>query len=420
MAENSIVTRQGSSVMIDGKVRSSLKPKLRPVEEDPNAQATFVELVQMEKLERLQRYAGAGMTASQMTAAANNFDKVNEEKMLALMVDEVFAAPSADKAMIGAKVATPRLIIEKIRNGNVESLAANNGLYNSVSYLHSQGMPYFDIANELAKRRTVMLREQEAQDAADARQATQDEETHTAAATRAMAIGDRAAFDIAVDKLNSFDPEAAAKLETEFLTIGTVRQTSDPSVVKTLDTKRRQLSYADVVNARGDLSASDYTKYLGLVETYESAEVSIAESWLKGELKLTGDLREIAIDNPMFEKSQLYASLVGKLALAKLNADNAGQNFDAIATAQSLLGTQADEIDEAQFLTLQKNASGLIGILNSQKGAELETDDYVGAIDFLKDIQARLKNGGRIKGYKDQTQRNAIAGQIQRLERAIR
>jgi len=420
MAENFIVTRQGSSFMIDGKVRRSLKPKLRPVEEDPTAKATFVELVQMEKLERLQRYAGAGMTASQMTAAANNFDKVNEEKMLALMVDEVFAAPSADKAMIGAKVATPRLIIEKIRNGNVESLAANNGLYNSVSYLHSQGMPYFDIANELAKRRTEMLREQEAQDAADARQAIKDEETHTAAATRAMAIGDRAAFDIAVDKLNSLDPEAAAKLETDFLTIGSVRGTSKDTTVSRLDGLRRQLSYGDVLGAKDDLSLADFNKYLKLVETYESAEVSIAESWLKGELKLTGDLREIAIDNPMFEKSQLYASLVGKLALAKLNADNAGQNFDAIATAETLLGTQADEIDEAQFLTLQKNASGLIGILNREKGGELETDDYVGAIDFLKDIQARLKNGDRIKGYKTKRERDGITGQIQRLERAIR
>lgn len=410
MAES--LVQQGSSIMIDGKVRRSLKPKLRPAPEneaiDLTAEATFVELVQMEKLERLQRYASLGMTSSQMTAAANNFDAVNKEKMLALLIDEVFTGPKKSE------------VIDLIRAGKVKRLSGNNALYNAVTYLHSQNIPYYDIANELAKRRTVMLREQEALDAADARQAIKDEETHTAAATRAMATGDRAAFDIAVKKLNSLDPEAAAKLETEFLTIGTVRQTSDPSVVNTLDTKRRELSYADVVNARGDLSAADYTKYLGLVETYESAEVAIAESWLKGELKLTGDLREIAIDNPMFEKSQLYASLVGKLALAKLNADKAGQNFDAIATAQSLLGTQADEIDEAQFLTLQKNASGLIGILNSKKGAELEIDDYAGAIDFLKDIQERLKNGERIKGYKTERERNGITGQIQRLERAIR
>ena len=74
MAESPIVTRQGSSIMIDGKVRRSLQPKLRPTPEneviDLTAEATFVELVQMEKLERLQQYAGAGMTASQMTAAA--------------------------------------------------------------------------------------------------------------------------------------------------------------------------------------------------------------------------------------------------------------------------------------------------------------------------------------------------------------
>ena len=115
--------------------------------------ATAIELIQAEKLERLQQYANLGMTPSQIKVAADNFDKVRTDAAIQVMVDEVFRLEAGKISKI----------IAAIRAGNIRDLATNNGLYNSVTYLHFQGKPYVDIAAELASRQTAIFHYMEAE-----------------------------------------------------------------------------------------------------------------------------------------------------------------------------------------------------------------------------------------------------------------
>ena len=48
-------------------------------------------------------------------------------------------------------------IIDAIRDGGTELLLNNNGLFNSVTYLHFSGMSYVDISAELTNRQIVIF-----------------------------------------------------------------------------------------------------------------------------------------------------------------------------------------------------------------------------------------------------------------------
>ena len=134
------------------------RPRLRPTNDaviDMTAPVGFIELIEIEKVGRLQQYAALGMTPSQMRATADNYDTNVKNNMMQLMTDKAFA--------IDVKTSN---IIDAVRMGKPELLLNNNGLFNSVTYLHHSGMSYMDIADELRKRHTAELKAVEVQEAA--------------------------------------------------------------------------------------------------------------------------------------------------------------------------------------------------------------------------------------------------------------
>jgi len=395
MAESPIVTRQGSSIMIDGKVRRSLQPKLRSTPEneviDLTAEATFVELVQMEKLERLQQYAGAGMTASQMTAAANNFDKVRQEKALKVLVDQAFTGKVGE-------------FVTAIQAGNVNALRGNNGLYNSVTYLHSIGMSFRDIAAELQQREMAEINYQEALDRENNAIAERNETQFTGDATRAMLEGDDGAFAVAIEGIGKTDRAKAAELQKEYAEAGNDRLTSDSKAIDFLDGKGIMLSYADLYGQLLNLSDADKKKYSGIVKTLESDEFTAAKTIIAGQMKISVRIQDMAADDKNLARHGIFRQIIGELQLRKVMAARNNENFDAIEVGQSLVKQMFTEHLALEFQADKNSATGFIKMVNGDElkgtGRLLDLTDYLTAQSYFEGVLRSLKDGKAIDRFK--------------------
>ena len=390
MAESPTVTMQGSSVMIDGKVRRSLKPKLRPALE-PNAPATAIELIQMEKLERLQQYAGLGMTPSQIKTAADNFDKVRIDAAMQVMVDQAFAGKVTE-------------IVPAIQAGNVNALRGNNGLYNSVTYLHHVGMSYKDIAAELQQREMAEINYQEALDRENNAIAEKNETQFTGDATRAMLEGDDGAFAVAIEGIGKTDRAKAAELQKEYAEAGNDRLTSDSKAIDFLDGKGIMLSYADVFSQLLNLSDADKKKYSGIVKTYESDEFTAAKTIIAGQMKISVRIQDMAADDKNLARHGIFRQIIGELQLQKVLAARNNENFDAIKVGQSLVRQMFTEHQVIEFQEDKNSARSILGAVNVNelKGTDnqLDPNDFAAAQTYFESVLTSLKDGDRVGRFK--------------------
>ena len=393
MAES--LVQQGSSIMIGGKVARSLKPKLRPTPEneviDLTAEATFVELVQMEKLERLQQYAGAGMTASQMTAAANNFDKVRQEKALKVLVDQAFTGKVGE-------------LVPVIQAGNVDKLRDNNGVYNSVTYLHSIGMSFRDIAAELQQREMAEINYQEALDRENNAIAEKNETQFTGDATRAMLEGDDAAFAVAIEGIEKTDRKKAADLQKEYAEAGNDRLTSDSKAIDFLDGKGIMLSYADLYGQLLNLSDADKKKYSGIVKTLESDEFTAAKTIIAGQMKISVRIQDMAADDKNLARHGIFRQIIGELQLQKVMAARNNENFDAIKVGNTLVKQMFTEHQVIEFQEDKNSARSILGAVNVNelKGTDnqLDPNDFAAAQTYFESVLTSLKDGDRVGRFK--------------------
>ena len=133
-----------------------------------NDPASFIEIIQLEKFNRLKQYAALGMTPSQMRATADNYDANVKSQAMQLMTDKAFAPGIATSE-----------IIDAIRDGRTELLLNNNGLFNSVTYLHFSGMSYVDIAAELTTRQMVIFNYNQAKQRANELEAKKKKESYS-------------------------------------------------------------------------------------------------------------------------------------------------------------------------------------------------------------------------------------------------
>tara|TARA_R110000868_G_scaffold278396_1_gene538241 strand:+ start:1340 stop:2497 length:1158 start_codon:yes stop_codon:yes gene_type:complete len=356
----------------------------------PNATATFVELVQMEKLERLQQYAGAGMTASQMTAAANNFDKVRQEKALKVLVDQAFTGKVSE-------------LVPVIQAGNVKALRGNNGLYNSVTYLHSIGMSFRDIAAELQQREMAEINYQEALDRENNAIAEKNETQFTGDATRAMLGGDDGAFAVAIEGIGKTDRAKAAELQKEYAEAGNDRLTSDSKAIDFLDGKGIELSFGDLAKQRALLSNADQKKYLGIVNTYEDREFQDVKAIIAGEMEISVRIQDMAADNKNLARHRVFSKIIGKLQRQQMIAARKGENFDALVAGDKLLKEMFTDHKELEFKAVQSKASGLIGGVNrvQLEGTDrlLELTDYAAAQSYFESILSSIKNNTAIDRF---------------------
>ena len=383
------------SIVRGGNVRRSLKPKLRPAPEneviDLTAPATAIELIQMEKLERLQQYAGLGMTPSQIKTAADNFDKVRIDAAMQVMVDKAF----------NYKVDQ---VIEFVAKGDVAPFKLDNGLYNSVTYLHSTGMSYRDIANELRTRHIAAINYEEALSRQNDLQAKRSEENFSAAATRAMINGNDEEFTTAVTGLEATDKKAGAALREKYAEAGNDRLTSDSKAIDFLDGKGIQLSYADVFSQLLNLSDADKKKYSDRVKTLESDEFTAAKTIIAGQMKISVRIQDMAADDKNLARHGIFRQIIGELQLRKVMAARNNENFDAIEVGQSLVKQMFTEHLALEFQEDKNSARSILGAVNSDelKGTDnqLDLNDFAAAQTYFESVLTSLKDGNRVGRFK--------------------
>lgn len=382
------------SIVRGGNVRRSLKPKLRPAPEneviDLTAPATAIELIQMEKLERLQQYAGLGMTPSQIKTAADNFDKVRIDAAMQVMVDKAF----------NYKVDQ---VIDFVAKGDVARYKQDNGLYNSVTYLHSTGMSYKDIANELRTRHIAAINYEEALNRQKELQAKRTEENFSAAATRAMIDGKDDEFINAVTGLEATDKKAGAELREQYAAAGNDRTISDDKAIDFLDGKGIELSFGDLAKQRALLSNEDQKKYLGIVNTYEDREFQDVKAIIAGEMEISVRIQDMAADDKNLARHRVFSKIIGKLQRQQMIAARKGENFDALVAGDKLLKEMFTDHKELEFKAIQSKASGLIGGVNrvQLEGTDrlLELTDYAAAQSYFESILSSIKNNTAIDRF---------------------
>jgi hypothetical protein len=374
----------------EGIVARSLKPKLRPAPE-PNAPATAIELIQMEKLERLQQYAGLGMTPSQIKTAADNFDKVRIDAAMQVMVDQAFTGKVSE-------------IVPAIQAGNVNALRGNNGLYNSVTYLHHVGMSYKDIAAELQQREMAEINYQEALDRENNAIAEKNETQFTGDATRAMLEGDDNAFALAIEGIGKTDRAKAAELQKEYAEAGNDRLTSDSKAIDFLDGKGIMLSYADLYGQLLKLSDADKKKYSGIVKTLESDEFTAAKTIIAGQMKISVRIQDMAAEDKNLARHGIFRQIIGELQLRKVMAARNNENFDAIEVGNALVKQMFTEHQAIEFQEDKNSARSILGAVNVNelKGTDnqLDPNDFAAAQTYFESVLTSLKDGDRVGRFK--------------------
>ena len=374
----------------EGIVARSLKPKLRPAPE-PNAPATAIELIQMEKLERLQQYAGLGMTPSQIKTAADNFDKVRIDAAMQVMVDQAFTGKVGE-------------FVTAIQAGNVNALRGNNGLYNSVTYLHHVGMSYKDIAAELQQREMAEINYQEALDRENNAIAERNETQFTGDATRAMLEGDDGAFAVAIEGIGKTDRAKAAELQKEYAEAGNDRLTSDSKAIDFLDGKGIMLSYADLYGQLLKLSDADKKKYSDIVKTYESDEFTAAKTIIAGQMKISVRIQDMAAEDKNLARHGIFRQIIGELQLRKVMAARNNENFDAIEVGNALVKQMFTEHQVIEFQEDKNSARSILGAVNVNelKGTDnqLDPNDFAAAQTYFESVLTSLKDGDRVGRFK--------------------
>ena len=374
----------------EGIVARSLKPKLRPAPE-PNAPATAIELIQMEKLERLQQYAGLGMTPSQIKTAADNFDKVRIDAAMQVMVDQAFTGKVGE-------------FVTAIQAGNVNALRGNNGLYNSVTYLHSIGMSFRDIAAELQQREMAEINYQEALDRENNAIAERNETQFTGDATRAMLEGDDGAFAVAIEGIGKTDRAKAAELQKEYAEAGNDRLTSDSKAIDFLDGKGIMLSYADLYGQLLKLSDADKKKYSDIVKTYESDEFTAAKTIIAGQMKISVRIQDMAAEDKNLARHGIFRQIIGELQLRKVMAARNNENFDAIEVGNALVKQMFTEHQVIEFQEDKNSARSILGAVNVNelKGTDnqLDPNDFAAAQTYFESVLTSLKDGDRVGRFK--------------------
>ena len=375
------------------ELTQSLRPRLRPTNDaviDMTAPVSAIELIQMEKVRRLQQYAALGMTPSQMRATADNYDANVKSQAMQLMTDKAFAV-----GIVTSEV------IDTVRMGKPQRLIENNGLFNSVTYLHNSGMSYMDIADELAKRHTAELKAIETQEAAQEKINIGNEEAFNADAIRAMIIGDDEAFTAAVNLLNKTDPDAAATLEREYAGAGNRRTESDPDAINFLLNKGINLGFGFLKSQRDLLSNADQKKFLDEIVALENAEFQMAKRIIAGELEVPENLQELKQTDENKGRAQIYTKIVGRLQKALLMATKSGQNFDAFATAEKLIKSQYTDFQAQEKAALIESAGGLIRLGNTErKGLDpLDINDLPFAAAYYENVLRSLNENQAIDGF---------------------
>ena len=339
-------------------------------------------LVQIERLRQGQTNKSISfLTGSKIKTFQDNMDATQKTAAMQVLTDATFAQP--DPVGIISDVQANRL-------GGKTPI----GVRNSVQLLKSMGMSNTEIAQELRRMQTEMVNFEENQQANVNAKAEAALPQLKAAVISAMGKGDTEAFKTAIDALRRNNPLEAANLEQKFIEAGRRRTVSDPDVRSNLVNliSSAELSFDDVATAVADgtLSNKDIEYFQGEANKIENEEFSETAAFMRGLFELPANYTAIKDTDPNFQKAQIFARLRGKLERRLTEARQLGQNYDAFAIANDLIGEEGGAITDVENTMKVNSGKRTISFLNNlapelQKiGVEqFEEMDFEGAIRFF-------------------------------------
>ena len=339
-------------------------------------------LVQIERLRQGQTNKSISfLTGSKIKTFQDNMDATQKTAAMQVLTDATFAQP--DPVGIISDVQANRL-------GGKTPI----GVRNSVQLLKSMGMSNSEIAKELRTLRSEQINFEENEQANVNAKSEAALPQLKAAVISAMGKGDTEAFKTAIDALRRNNPLEAANLEQKFIEAGRRRTVSDPDVRSNLVNliSSAELSFDDVATAVADgtLSNKDIEYFQGEANKIENEEFSETAAFMRGLFELPANYTAIKDTDPNFQKAQIFARLRGKLERRLTEARQLGQNYDAFAIANDLIGEEGGAITDVENTMKVNSGKRTISFLNNlapelQKiGVEqFEEMDFEGAIRFF-------------------------------------
>lgn len=356
------------------------------------------------KTAKLREAQALGIKASQLTTIGNMFDKELTTAATTALVDSVLN----DENTLAA--------IKDIRSGKVTKLS--QATQNAVSILRGQKKSFSDIAKEVVTRhREVLSYENALQNNLDVRNQTSEGKS-IAAIMAAMTTGDKFTVEENLKKLSQTDPVKAEELRAKWVEAGETRTASDPDVLRFLENRRANLSYADVEKAFPSLSLADQAKYYKRAEGYEDEDVKTSLAYVRGELKLPANLDAIDDKDPNFAKVAIYRRVAGRVHLYAMQAKKNNQDFDAVTEADKILKEIGAEVEAASTLLDVRAAKGIILSLNTLGKFKIPSDDFQQALEKLEELRD-MKDKDRPANYRG-TPVTTLVNQIEALKKVIK
>lgn len=348
----------------------------------PPTEADFVGL----KLAELRRAERLGLSPSMMSSLESMFDGKVKEAATTALSDAVLDSDD------------PQGTITNISKGQLDGLGSDNEFLdqaarNAITVLRGAGQSYSDIANELRTRRIQQINFETTSQAKINQDAELAAKGHQRDALRAAMVGDISAFNLAIGRLESTDPVKAAELEQQLQEAGGARTVSSAEAINELEALRANITIEDVISRWSKLTAADQRKYYERVEHYEDEEVKTALSFIKGTLKLPGNIEAISEGDPNFDKAIIFRQIQGRLETAAASAKRNEVDFDAIGTANELMAEFEQDVSDATTALEIDAAKNVITALNRNTDFDLDADDFQGAIAKINEMIAAKENG---------------------------
>lgn len=217
-------------------------------------------------------------------------------------------------------------------------------------------------------------------------------------------------------ELKQIDPEAAADVAEKGISTNFGTNVTVERVKRELQLKYAQndLSFDDILASADLLNGDDLVEFTNKARALQNNENRIALSYVAGQIDYDEDAQNVAESDPNYKLSKLYSRIKGNLHEASLEAENASQDFDAMAFAKSELELLDTEISKTiREKTLKAGNNALININNQLKNLNLpEMNDMQEALDYLQGL-------GKNDPFFQKIPKPAVSNYMDKLSKAL-
>ena len=314
-------------------------------------------------------------------------------------------------------------IIKQIQASKIEALPENIKV--PIQILQNGDVSLNDIARELRTGLSEQINFENKLEENQNKNTEDNEQIFTNRAKKAIMIGDTEEFQQAIQSLSQTNEAAALELEREFLEAGMRRTISDQTAKNFLIDRGDLITIEDVASVANLLSNEDRVKFANRADTLQDEETKSAITIMRGRFELPEGYKPVSKQDPNFQKSIVFARLVGRLTDRIETAKRQGKDIDAIAEVDLLIAEIGDEFDDALSGLAKKAAKDVL-----KKYSPFTEEDLSilpTGLSYLKGLRSKVLSDGA-EAYPALLRRGGLtkadiikelSKQIEAIERAI-